>query len=317
MKKLAISVFFVCSLRMLLGQAPQQPLPPHPPIAQADPGAFWRDATVALGNLVTIGAESKFIVTGSAVVVAFDDHRGCLLTAKHMLVDPANGQLTQSLWMRRTSEHGEEMPPIQLSLFDPQGKNIWIALPDNDLAVIPLPWAKLTGKPLSAVTIQDFVSDPDDVFQGAQILVLGYPQVFRNPDQTNPYSTSPIARTGVVAWTDPTDSLGKPFLVDANLYGGNSGGPVFRVKSGFNKYGSFNIGGPKLEFIGIVSKGPIMTATVVAGNGVVTQPNPQTGIPENEYAIVPYVGGIGIIEPASKARALLESVFATLPAKVP
>jgi hypothetical protein len=296
---------------------PPSAIPSQPPVAQADPGAFWRDATVALGNLVTVGTESKFIVTGTAVVVALDTHRGCLLTARHMLIDPVNGQVTRSLWMRRTSEHGEEMPPIQLSLFDNQGRNIWIALPDNDLAVIPLPFAQLTGKPISAVQVQDFVSNSDDVFQGAQVLVLGYPQVFRRPDQTNPYSTSPIARAGVIAWTDPTDSLGKPFLVDANLYGGNSGGPVFRVKSGFDKFGNFNVGGPKLEFIGIVSQGPIMTAPVVAGNGVVTQPNPQTGIPENEYAVVPYVGGIGVIEPASKARALLQSVFATPPPQAP
>ena len=204
------------------------------------------------------------------------------------------------------------MPPIQLSLFDPQGRNVWVALPNNDLAVIPLPFAQLTGKPISAVQVQDFASSPDDVFQGAQILVLGYPQVFRNPDRTNPYSTSPVARAGVIAWVDPNDPLGKPFLADANLYGGNSGGPVFRVKNGFDKFGNFNLGGRTLQFIGIVSRGPSTAAPVVTGNGFVTQPNPQTGIPENEYAIVPYVGGIGIIEPASKARALLESVFSVI-----
>jgi hypothetical protein len=156
------------------------------------------------------------------------------------------------------------------------------------------------------------VSDPEDVFQGAQILVLGFPQVFRNPDQTNPYSTLPIARTGIVAWTDPADPLGKPFLVDANLYGGNSGGPVFRVRNGFDKYGNFNLGTGGLEFIGIVSQGPTTPAPVIAGNGFVTQPNPQTGVPDNEYAIVPYVGGIGVVEPASKARQLLEQVFAQI-----
>jgi hypothetical protein len=220
--------------------------------------------------------------------------------------------------MRRTTVHGEDMPPIPLILFDNQGRNVWVALPDNDLAVIPLPFAQLAGKPISAVEVGDFVSNPDDVFQGAQVMVLGYPQVFNNPDRTNPYSTSPIARAGVIAWTDPSDALGKPFLVDANLYGGNSGGPVFRVKSGFDKFGSFNVGGPRLEFIGIVSRGPITVAPVITENGIVTQPNPQTGVPENEYAAVPYVGGIGVVEPASKALALLKTVFpATPPAAAP
>src|ERR1019366_3596896 len=156
------------------------------------------------------------------------------------------------------------------------------------------------------------------VFQGAQVMVLGYPQVFNNPDRTNPYSTSPVARAGVIAWTDPADSLGKPFLVDANLYGGNSGGPVFRVKSGFDKFGSFNVGGPRLEFIGIVSDGPITAAPVITSSGIVTRPNPLTGLPENEVAAVPYVGGIGVIEPASKALELLKIVFpATPPATTP
>lgn len=227
-----------------------------------------------------------------------------------MLVDPSNEHnMTQVLWMRRTTADGKNMPPIPLSLFDNFGRHVWVALPNNDLAVIPLPFSQLGKKPIAAVQVKDFVSNADDMFQGAQVMVLGYPQVFRNPDQTNPYSTSPIARSGIIAWIDPSDPLGKPFLVDANLYGGNSGGPVFRVKSGFDKFGNFSVVGPSLEFIGIVSQGPMMTVPVVAGDGAVTQPNPRTGKPENEYTVVPYIGGIGVIEPASKALDLLKIVF--------
>ncbi len=293
--------------------ANQTPSSPHKPATPPpDPGKFWRDATVSLGQPVTIGGQSRFVVTGTGVIVALDAHRGCILTARHMLVDPTTGILTRSLWMRLSMETGDEQP-IQLSLFDSVGRNVWQTLPDNDLAVIPLPWIQLTGKHISAVTLDYFVTSPDDLFQGAQVIVLGYPQVFRNPDQTDPYSNVPIARNGTIAWTDPVDPLGKPFLVDANLYGGNSGGPVFRVKNGFDKYGNFNVGGPRLQFIGIVSRGPETPAPVIAGNGIVTHPNPVTGVPDNEYAIVPYVGGIGIIEPASKARELLGRVFANVP----
>lgn|GEM_PF-885953 len=308
-------IFALCVIlcRTFYGQTPATPVSPAHQTSTADPGAFWRDATVALGEVVQIGSQSKFIVSGTAVVVALDEHRGCLLTARHMLVDPTTGQLTRALWMRRTTVHGEAMPPIPLTLFDNLGRTIWVTLPNNDLAVIPLPFAQLGNTPISAVEVKEFVSNADDVFQGAQVMVLGYPQVFRNPDQTNPYSTSPIARAGVIAWIDPADPLGKPFLVDANLYGGNSGGPVFRVKSGFDKFGNFVVGGTRFELIGIVSQGTNTTAPVSTGNGKVTVPNPVTGIQENEFAIVPYVGGIGIIEPASKALDLLKMVFPTPP----
>ena len=312
MRKMAIAVLLSCAVGTAWGQAqPTQPIP-APQAPRPDPGQFWRDATVALGQVVQVGGQSKFVVNGTGVFVALDNKHGCILTARHMLVDPPTGMVTRFLWMRISTDHGEEQEPIPLTLFDSLGRNLWVALPDNDLAVIPMPTAGLVGKSIAAVFIKDFVSDPEDVFQGAQILVLGFPQVFRNPDQTNPYSTLPIARTGIVAWTDPADPLGKPFLVDANLYGGNSGGPVFRVRNGFDKYGNFNLGTGGLEFIGIVSQGPTTPAPVIAGNGFVTQPNPQTGVPDNEYAIVPYVGGIGVVEPASKARQLLEQVFAQI-----
>jgi hypothetical protein len=314
MRKLAIAALLSCAISTAWGQAQPTPPIPTPQAPRPDPGQFWRNATVALGQLVQIGGQSRFVVSGTGVIVALDNRRGCILTARHMLVDPATGMLTRFLWMRVSTEHGEEQEPVQLTLFDQFGRNVWVGLPDNDLAVIPIPFGGFVGKPLSAVSVKEFVSDPEDVWQGAQVLVLGYPQVFRNPDQTNPYSTLPIARSGIVAWTDPADPLGKPFLVDANLYGGNSGGPVFRVRNGFDKYGNFKVGGAGLEFIGIVSRGPETPAPVIAGNGIVTHPNPQTGIPDNEYALVPYVGGIGVVEPASKALALLEQVFAQVPA---
>lgn len=255
MRKTAIAVLLSCAISIAWSQAQPAPSSPTPRPPCPDPGQFWRDATVALGQVVQIGGQSKFVVSGTGVIVALDDKRGCILTARHMLVDPATGMVTRFLWMRISTVHGEEEEPVPLSLFDPLGHNIWVALPDNDLAVIPIPFSAFAGRKISAVPVSNFVSNPDDIFQGAQVLVLGFPQVFRNPDQTNPYSTVPIARTGIVAWIDPTDPLGNPFLVDANLYGGNSGGPVFRVRNGFDKYGNFNIGTGGLEFIGIVSRG--------------------------------------------------------------
>jgi hypothetical protein len=292
----------------------QQQATPLPNGARVDPMQHWRNATVALGVVVGLGNETRFVVTGTAVIVAKDKDHGCLLTARHLLVDPDNGQVTRALWMRITTAVGEDEPPVPLSLFDMHGHTVWMSSTDgSDLAVIPMPHPQLGFLPsnLDGVFLSDFAETDDDVFQGAKILVLGYPQFFRNPDLTNPYSTTPVARTGIIAWVDPTGPLSKPFLVDANLYGGNSGGPVFAVKSGFDKYGKLNLIGVALKLIGIVSKGPSTPAQVTAGGTQVTRPNPVTGVPEDEFAQVPYVGGVGEIEPVAKARVLLERYFST------
>ena len=67
--------------------------------------------------------------------------------------------------------------------------------------------------------------------------------------------------------------------------------------------------GGLFRLIGIVSHGPFTVAQVVAGDSAVTRPNPESGIPEDEFARVPYVGGVGVIEPASRAKTLLERYF--------
>lgn len=283
-----------------------QPQPTPPPV---DSMMHWRDATIALGKVVTTGNEKKFVVSGTAVVVAADDERACLLTAKHMVQNPETGANEQTLWMRMTSEKGEEEEPVPLTLFNKQGNQVWVGLPNNDLAVIPVPFDKIKVRPIHAVPLRDFAQSGDDVYQGAQVLVLGYPQFFRRPDETDPYSTSPIARSGIVAWTDPGDPVDRPFLVDSNLYGGNSGGPVFKVRQGFDRSGNFNVGNVGYTFIGIVSKGPRTAVGIQVGNDNVVRRNQITGQNEPYYANVPYVGGIAIIEPAAKARELITEVL--------
>jgi len=289
----------------VVGQTPAAPVP-------VDPMIHWRNATVALGQEVTIGTETKFIVTGSAVIATLDGKRACLLTARHMVVDPANGQLTRALWMRVASVGGEHEVPKSLPLFDGKGKNLWVVANDgSDLAVIPLPPHPSYLTPnYDAVFASDFAETDDDIFQGAPVLVLGYPQVLRESDNTNPFSTSPIARHGIIAWIDPSGPLSKPFLVDANLYEGNSGGPVFRVKTGFDRFGNFNVGGQQLKFIGIVSKGNVQASSVVTNDGKVTKSSIDGGIPQDEFAVVRAIGGIGVIEPVSRVKTLLDTYFA-------
>lgn len=128
--KVAVWMVTLCSGCWTFCQStPNAPAAP-PARVKLDPWAYWRDATVALGHLV----QGKFIVDGTAIIVAVDNSHGVLLTARHMLFGP-NGLPVPQLWMRRASKHGETVPPILLN--DTLGKLVWRELPNNDLAIIP------------------------------------------------------------------------------------------------------------------------------------------------------------------------------------
>lgn len=251
----------------------------------------WQRATISLGRKVG----DKYTTLGSAVFVAVDEHHGCLLTARHMVDDPEHGWKPAEIQLRLARSPSDSQDDLGVTVpLIVNSVPLWKAAAEGtDLAVVPLPLG-LSDKygNLHAVGIQDFGLTEDDIFQGAPVLILGYPGVIGEA----PLSF-PIARSGIVAWTDPTDRLHKPFLVDANVMPGNSGGPVFHVRNGSNRFGGFSVGGG-LALIGIVSKAaeqdykvPLQTPAGLAG---VLQLQ------------IRGLGGIGVIESALLAKKLVE-----------
>lgn len=262
-----------------------------------------RRSTVSIGIRVPDGhGQTRFATVGSGVIVAWDAQHGCLLTAKHVFFEPEKSFYPTVLYLRlpqneprAADDLGVEMPLVV------NGRRLWHSSDDADLAVIPLP--NLSGyKDLHGISLADFGGE-DDVYQGAAVVVMGYPELL-GPD----FQTSPIARGGIIAWTDPNGRLDHPFLVDANVFSGNSGGPVFHTSSGLTKYGGMTIGGsPKL--IGIVSKDAYEEAPVHAGAAPANSINTQTGEITPVTAKVLNIGGIGIVEPAAKAKRLITDTF--------
>lgn len=305
--KYSIAVVITLMLCLpLSGQAPQQP--PSPPETGPDVDLLHhlRRSTVSLGLRVTENGRERFATVGSGVIVTWDRHDACLLTAKHIFYDPEKSFFPTVLYMRlpQSEPRSADDLGVELKLIE-NGKNLWSGSDDADLAVIPVP--RLSGyKDLHAMMFSDFGGE-DDIFQGASVVVMGYPELL-GPD----YQTTPIARNGIVAWTDPNGRLDHTFLVDANVFNGNSGGPVFRLSTGSSRNGGFSIGGPA-KLIGIVSKDVAEEAPVHAGPNNLTVTNRQTGAVTPLEAKVLNIGGIGIVEPISKAKELIIKTF-NLPA---
>jgi hypothetical protein len=287
---------------------PVLPPPVSPTVLPQDMLDHWRRATVSLGQVIEDGGVKRFVTLGSGVIVAVDAYRGCLLTAKHMVFNPDEGYLPTQLYMRlpKSEPSSETDFGVVLPLIV-NGRNVWnTTSTPSDLAVVPLPDLS-KYKTLHAVFLKDF-GTADDIYQGASVLILGYPGILGEA-----YQTSPIIRGGVVAWTDPDDPTLKPFLVDANIFGGNSGGPVFHQRSGFDRHGGMVLGGG-IAFVGIVSQDAKEFSDVIVTDNAtfaskLNLPNKLSGKPDEVKAVVKNIGGIGVVETAARARQLVEDVF--------
>lgn len=287
-------------------QAPAQATPPAKQAPETGPDIdllhHLRRSTVSLGLHITENGQERFATIGSGVLVAWDEHHGCLLTAKHLFYNPERSFFPTVIYLRlpQSEPRAQDDLGVKISLVD-NGKSLWRGSSDADLAVVELPDLS-SYKDLHAILLTDFGGE-DDVFQGAPVVVMGYPELL-GPE----FQKTPIARNGIVAWTDPNGRTDQTFLVDANVFNGNSGGPVFRMPTGLNRNGGFNVGGtPKL--IGIVSKDAYEEAQVHVGEAPITVTNQQTGVTIPMQARILNIGGIGVVEPISKAKKLIIETF--------
>jgi hypothetical protein len=135
---------------------------------------------------------------------------------------------------------------------------------------------------------------PEEVFEGENVIALGFPGIVGNE-----YLVRAISRGGIGAWLNPKDPFGSPFLIDANIYPGNSGGPVIRVPSGFDKQGNLGVGG-RAALLGIAIQAPGQSADLELRV-------PGQRLPLKLHQEIP-LGGTGIVEPASKVAKLLDSL---------
>ncbi len=258
----------------------------------------WRLATLSFG-IVDKNTEGKefYRVIGTGVLFALNSKTGYIVTAKHVFYEPEKNWHPAELRIRfgwQDKESVYEGLGASVVLRDDAGNDLWKSLPDgSDVATIKAPPPTQLNQPAVTTSV---IAKEDDFFEGANVIVLGYPGIVGNE-----YLVKAINRGGVVAWLNPKDAYESPFLIDANVYPGNSGGPVIKVPSGYNKQGTLVLGGQAV-LLGIVSQAPGQVQDLelrVPGNF----------LPLKIHQEIP-VGGTGVVVPATKVLQLLKTVQA-------
>jgi len=293
--------------------------------AQDDWLQGWRDATIAFGVLDSAFLKhpitNKFIikpngdtlrvqyfkVIGTGVIFANPDTTDItpyIVTAKHVFFNPEKKWKPDKLqirfsWFSEKSVvdyHGIE---INLKV---NNNFIWTPHPNSyvDLAILPLKVSiKEAGKrSITPVRINN-IATIDDAFEGASILLFGYPGAV-GPD----YWTKPIVRNGVIAHVNYKHFGDVPFLIDAMVFPGNSGGPVFTVPSGMKRFGNFGIGGQS-KFLGIVSS--VYRESINVEPASTSFVETSTDSINTHYKTFDFIG-LSVIEPAEKVKELFQAL---------
>jgi hypothetical protein len=271
-----------------------------------DRGYFWYESiqrsTVSLGIKAVLLDSTKVKVRkfdyyktfGTGAIFYVKRHGEvlqCIVTAKHVLKD-IYGKYYDSIRFR-TSNYDE------ISVFDnlgynlslnSNGKKTWFELPDSsiDLACIPLEVKGPINRLDTILTISySFFPTELDYYEGEEIIAFGYPAAVGSN-----YWTRSILRKGIVAWLPKYDIEKKKFLIDCDIFPGNSGGPVFNnpersllfLDDNPDKY---------IKFLGIVTERRF-------NKNKIKTTNPSD---DSLYSLESI--GIGVVEPAKNVLNLL------------
>ena len=183
-----------------------------------------------------------FLPIGTGFLIYED--KAYLVTAKHIIYDKENKCLRKDIFFRTNKKdaHGTIRRPVDVIK---QRFNVdWIFHQDSeiDLAVIVYGWDP---------DLDDIKTIPPDLFkkydqveEGSDIFFLGYPLGIVSEDRNNP-----LVRAGIISLKKEKVS----FLIDANVYPGNSGSPVF-LKPTIIDFKTKNIGKiSPASLIGVIS----------------------------------------------------------------
>jgi V8-like Glu-specific endopeptidase len=187
------------------------------------------------------------------------DDQLILVTNRHVLIDEDLGPAETIRII--TPTRSDDEPPVLV----PDRQAIAVAHspridshqnPDIDVAVLGLNGLMMTDEnnpfiktiPIDMLFNDELISQRDAI---EQVTFIGYPEGLY--DTVN---MTPIARRGWTATPMSLDYDGKPmFLIDASVFNGSSGSPVFLLNKGgyTNRQGGLVFDGPLIVLVGIVA----------------------------------------------------------------
>jgi V8-like Glu-specific endopeptidase len=130
--------------------------------------------------------------------------------------------------------------------------------PQNDLAALPIApvvnQLELSGRDIFFRSItSDLIPTPgviENLAAVEEVTFIGYPSGLYDE-----HNVTPIVRRGITATPLWNDFLGQPsFLIDAGVFPGSSGSPVFLFNQGGYSGGGGFVIGSRLLFLGVLSE---------------------------------------------------------------
>lgn len=203
----------------------------------------------------------KGICTGTGFFFNFlynkESHLGipAIVTNKHVIKDVIRGKLRFSLKDESGNPKWGQFYDLNVEDFE----RCWIMHPENsvDLCIMPialihnLVHEKNVELCYTSLTMDEIPSksEMDNIFSRIEdITIVGYPDGIW--DAAN---NMPIVRKGITATALQLDFNNEPkFLVDAAIYGGSSGSPVFIFNQGSYFTNSALVAGSRLKLVGII-----------------------------------------------------------------
>lgn len=203
-------------------------------------------------------ATTPGVTHGTAFLVAQRDPKEptkgqpILVTAAHVLKDIAGTNAT--LFVRRKAADGS-FERIACPIPIRNGTNaLWVAHPEVDVAAMPVVLPKYATGEMPMIHTgflgDDNIFEQQDLGPGDELMCLGYPLGIESPS-----GGFPILRTGRIAsYPIRPSTLVKAFLYDFQIYGGNSGGPVFFEYTGRRVRGEIKLDVTVQCVVGLVSQ---------------------------------------------------------------
>jgi S1-C subfamily serine protease len=149
-----------------------------------------------------------------------------LVTAAHVLEQSTGDEVALVLRMKNKDTYVRM--PVRIRVRE-NGKPLWTKHPQADVAVMYIALPEEAHIPLlpSSVLASDEMLDENHIHPGDSLLCLGYP----NGVEANDAGFAVLRSGRIASYPILPTKMVKKFLVDFNVFDGNSGGPVYFVEA--------------------------------------------------------------------------------------